>query len=62
MKLTGEIIMFVNKKENYAGSKKYLETHLKDTNSKIVKITKEDGNYIEVELKEKESRDDQKTS
>ena len=50
--------MFINGKENYAGSKNYLEKHLKDTNSKVVKTTKEDGNYVEAELKEKESKDE----
>ena len=50
--------MFINGKENYAGSENYLEKNLKDTNSEVVKTTKEDGNYVEAELKEKESKDE----
>ena len=52
--------MFVNKKGNYAGNKECLKEYLKDTNSEVVKITKENGNYVEVELKEKESTDENK--
>lgn len=54
--------MFVNGKEKYAGTKKYLKTHLKDTSSEIVKIIKENGNYVEAELKEKESKDESSVS
>ena len=54
--------MFVKGKDNYAGSKEYLKKYLKDTNSKVIKTTKEDGNYVEAELKEKESKNDKRTS